>query len=41
MKPLHPQVRIVDAGDRTRTLYIVEAYDGDDTVPGFTLPVER
>ena len=29
MKPLHPQVRIVDAGDRTRTLYIVEAYDGD------------
>lgn len=27
--PLHPQVRLVDAGDRTRTLYLVEAYDGD------------
>lgn len=42
MKPLHPQVRIVDAGYR-RTLYVVELHDGDvwEYTHSSPLPRER
>ena len=42
VKPLHPQVRIVDAGYR-RTLYVVELHDGDvwEYTHSSPLPRER